>query len=155
MPVQLQNASPSSPFASWKGQHAGIRVPDFAACVAWYREKLDFRLVQSMTFGATTFGFLAPAVDNGFRLEILANPNGIERPAYTDLPDSHKIMGWHHICFSTDNLHDSVDELKRRGVAMVSEPIDVKELGIRFVFLADPWGNLFELMQPLQDPSDN
>jgi hypothetical protein len=30
----------SSPFASMKIEHVGIRVPDFDAAVAWYSEKL-------------------------------------------------------------------------------------------------------------------
>jgi len=33
-----------SPLASMKGDHAGLRMPDFDAAVAWYTEKLDFRL---------------------------------------------------------------------------------------------------------------
>ena len=36
----------TSPFAGWKVDHAAIRVPDFDAAIAWYTEKLDFRLKQ-------------------------------------------------------------------------------------------------------------
>ena len=38
-------------------------------------------------------------------------------------------------------------ELKRRGVTIVSEPVDVPNISRRFAFFADPWGNLFELTQ--------
>ena len=41
--------------------------------------------------------------------------------------------------------------LKRRGVTIVSEPRDVAEIGRRFAFFADPWGNLFEVIQPISN----
>ena len=149
MPDNLPTPT-TSPFQSWKGEHAGIRVPDFDAAVTWYTEKLDFRLTRSSVLGASTFGFLSPAGDDGFGLELLANPNGAERPAYTDLGGSHNQMGWHHICFRTDDVAAGIDELRRRGVQIVSEPFDVAAFGIRFAFFADPWGNLFELLQTVE-----
>ena len=34
-------AKTSSPFASWKVDHVGIRVPDFDEAVAWYTGSYD------------------------------------------------------------------------------------------------------------------
>jgi catechol 2,3-dioxygenase-like lactoylglutathione lyase family enzyme len=50
----------SSPLASLKINHAAIRVPDFDTAVAWYADKLDFRLKQSVPVAGLTFGFLYP-----------------------------------------------------------------------------------------------
>lgn len=147
MPQDLPMATPTSPFQSWKGHHAGIRVPNFAEAVAWYAEKLDFRLTQSSQLGSTTFGFMSPAADDGFGIELLAHPNGAERPSYQDLGSSHNLMGWHHICFGVDDVSAGIAELESRGVKIVSAPFDVPAFGIRFAFFADPWGNLFELVQ--------
>lgn len=141
----------SSPFSSWVGQHAGIRVPDFESAVQWYAEKLDFRLIRSSIVGATTFGFLSPANDDSFGLELLANPHAAERPPYQGLEGSHNLMGWHHICFHADDVSGSMQELKNRDVRIVSEPFDVAAFGIRFAFFADPWGNLFELIQTMEN----
>jgi glyoxylase I family protein len=41
-PITPFTANASSPFASWKIDHAAIRVPDFDAAVAWYTESLTF-----------------------------------------------------------------------------------------------------------------
>lgn len=147
MPAPHLNTEKPVPFGSWKGQHAGIRVPDFEAAVAWYTEKLGFRLRQSSVADQTTLGFLSPVADDSFGLELLANPAGAERPAYADLSGSHNLMGWHHICFRADDVSVEIEELRRRGVAIVSEPFEVAALGICFAFFADPWGNLFELLQ--------
>jgi glyoxylase I family protein len=37
---------PDSPFASLRGHHVGIRVPDYEAALTWYTQKLDFRVLR-------------------------------------------------------------------------------------------------------------
>nr|WP_314257957.1 VOC family protein [uncultured Devosia sp.] len=140
---------PASSFQSWKGHHAGIRVPNFEEAVAWYCGKLDFRLTQSSELGTTKLGFLSPAGDDDFGIELLANPDGAERPSYQNLGGSHNLMGWHHICFRADDLSASIAALERRGVKIVSAPFDAPAFGIRFAFFSDPWGNLFELFEDI------
>jgi catechol 2,3-dioxygenase-like lactoylglutathione lyase family enzyme len=134
----------SSPFASWKVDHAAMRVPDFDAAMSWYTEKLDFRLRKQVSFAGLTFAFLSPAGDDGFVFELLAGPGADSRPAYKDLHDSYKTAGWHHVCFRVDNVDAVIAQLKQRAVTVVSAPHDVVGMGIRVAFIADPWGNLFE-----------
>jgi glyoxylase I family protein len=139
----------SSPFASLKINHSAIRVPDFDTAVAWYADKLDFRLKQSVSVAGLTFGFLYPAADDSFHFELLAGPGAAERPLYKDLHDSYKMSGWHHPGFSVDSVDDMIDELKRRSVTIVSEPHDVAAMGFRVAFFADPWDNLIEVIQSI------
>jgi catechol 2,3-dioxygenase-like lactoylglutathione lyase family enzyme len=144
-------AGTSSPFASWKVEHVGTRVPDFGAAVAWYTEKLDFRLAHSLPLGDLTYAFLSPVADDSFSFELVAGPGAVNRPLYEDLRASLKLSGWHHMCFRVDSVQDAVDELKRRGVKIVSEPHHVAALGLCLAFFADPWGNLFEVIQSRND----
>jgi catechol 2,3-dioxygenase-like lactoylglutathione lyase family enzyme len=150
-PISSQTAGTPSPFASWKGDHAGIRVPDFDAAVAWYTQKLDFRLTQSCIVGELTFAFLAPAFDDHFSVELLAGPGADKRPPYDDLRASFRLSGWHHVCFRVDSVDDAIEALRHRGVAIVSEPHDVIPMGRRVAFFADPWGNLLEVTQPISN----
>jgi catechol 2,3-dioxygenase-like lactoylglutathione lyase family enzyme len=149
IPDTLTTANISSPFASLKINHSAIRVPDFDTAVAWYAEKLDFRLRQSASVAGLTFGFLYPAADDSFHFEVLAGAGADSLPPYKDLYDSYKISGWHHMGFRVESVDDAIDELKRRGVTVVSEPHDAPAVGLRVAFFADPWGNLFEMIQPL------
>jgi catechol 2,3-dioxygenase-like lactoylglutathione lyase family enzyme len=144
-------ADTSSPFASWKVEHVAIRVPDFDAAIAWYTEKLDFRLKYSLPLAGLTFAFLTAAADDRVNFELLAGPGASDRPPYEDLRSSYKLSGWHHVGLRVDCVDDTVDELKRRGVTIVSEPHDVAAIGLRVAFFADPWGNLFEVTQSLSD----
>jgi catechol 2,3-dioxygenase-like lactoylglutathione lyase family enzyme len=107
----------SSPLASLKINHAAIRVPDFDMAVAWYADKLDFRLKKSVPVAGLTFGFLYPAGDDSFHFELMAGPGAAERPPYKDLHDSYNMPGWHHPGFSVDSVDDVIAELKRRNGA--------------------------------------
>jgi catechol 2,3-dioxygenase-like lactoylglutathione lyase family enzyme len=146
-------ATPSSPFASWKGDHVGIRVPDFEAAAAWYTGKLDFRLTHSMPLGEKTLAFLSLPDDDGFRIELIAGPGCTVRPDYAQLIETHADGGWHHLCLRVDDVDAAIAELKRRAVRIVSEARDVPGLGLRFAFFSDPWGNLIELTQPITPSS--
>ena len=96
----------SSPLASLKINHVAIRVPDFDIAVAWYADKLDFRLKQSVPVAGLTFGFLYRAGDDSFHFELMAGPGAAERPAYEDLHGSYNMSGWHHPGFSVDSFDD-------------------------------------------------
>jgi catechol 2,3-dioxygenase-like lactoylglutathione lyase family enzyme len=145
----LNTPPASSPLASFKINHAAIRVPDFDAAVAWYADKLDFRSKQTVSVAGLSFGFLYPAGDDSFHFELMAGPRAAERPAYKDLHDSYNMSGWHHPDFSVDSVDAVIDELKRRDVTVASEPHDVPAMGLRVAFFADPWGNLFEVIQAI------
>jgi catechol 2,3-dioxygenase-like lactoylglutathione lyase family enzyme len=140
----------SNPLSSLKINHAAIRVPDFHTAVAWYADKLDFRLKQTVSVTGLSFGFLYPAGDDSFHFELMAGQGATERPAYADLHDSYRMSGWHHPGFNVDNVDAVVDELKRRGVTIASGPHDVPAMGLRVAFFADPWGNLFEVIQSIK-----
>ena len=142
-----------SPFASWKVDHAGIRVPDFETAVAWYTEKLDLRLRKHVSFAGLTFAFFSSAGDDKFVFELLAGPGAESRPTYTDLHASYNSAGWHHVCFSVESVDGAIEQLKQRAVTVVSEPHDVVPMGLRVAFFTDPWGNLFEVTQSLGDRS--
>jgi catechol 2,3-dioxygenase-like lactoylglutathione lyase family enzyme len=50
-----------SPLAPLKINHSASRVQDFDIAVAWYADKLDFRLKKSVPVAGLTFGFLYPS----------------------------------------------------------------------------------------------
>jgi catechol 2,3-dioxygenase-like lactoylglutathione lyase family enzyme len=98
-----------------------------------------------------TFGYLSPATNQDFSFELLAGPGADSRPQFDDLNGSFKLSGWHHVCLRVESIRDTVDELKRRGVKIVGEPHDVAAMRSRLAFFADPWGNLFEVLQALSE----
>jgi lactoylglutathione lyase/glyoxylase I family protein len=139
----------SSPFASMKGHHVAIRVPDFDAAKRWYVDKLDFRVVQEWPYEDEQLAYLALPADDGLNIELLGGgkPLPIPKPVYSDLGDSLRLAGYHHFCLDVENIDQTVAELRRRGVKIAAEPFDLPVINRRLAFLADPWGNLIELSQ--------
>jgi len=68
---------------------------------------------------------------------------------YTDLGDSLRLAGYHHLCLNVANVDATLAELRRRGVTIVTEPFELPAIQRLLAFLADPWGNLIELAQVL------
>jgi len=150
-PDQIPAKNTASPFASMKGHHVAVRVPDFEAAKRWYVEKLDFRVIREWPYADQKLAYVAPATDDGFFVELLGdgNPHPVPKPVYTDLGDSLRLAGYHHFCINVDSIDDTVSELRRRGVTIVTEPFELPVINRRLAFLADPWGNLIELAQAI------
>jgi len=149
MPKTIPTPKVASPFAAMTGDHVAVRVPDFDQAVAWYVDKLDFRVVHTWPYGDLKLAYVTPPADDSFRIEILAGEGAQPKAAWTDLADSLNYAGWHHLCLRVESVDDTVAELRRRGVTIVAEPFELEDISRRLAFFCDPWGNLFELAQRL------
>jgi lactoylglutathione lyase len=128
-----------------RADHVGLRTLDFAGTVAWYREKLGFRLMKQVTIGDLQLAFLAPANDDTFWVEVLSNGPGSSPPA----PAAPITTGFQHLCFSVENVDETLATLRERGVQVTREPFDVAPLGKRCGFVTDLHGNVLEFMQQI------
>lgn len=130
-----------SPFSSMKGHHVAVRVPDFQTAKAWYVEKLDFRIIHEWPYADQHLAYLAPATDNQFYIELLGDgtPGPIPKPVYSDLGDSLRLAGYHHFCLNVQSVDDTIAELRRRGVTIVTEPFELPVINRRLAFFADPF----------------
>jgi catechol 2,3-dioxygenase-like lactoylglutathione lyase family enzyme len=149
--TQLPAPNSRSPFASMKGHHVAIRVPDFEVAKRWFVEKLDFRVIHEWPYADQHLAYVAPPTDDTFFVEILGDgdPKPIPKPVYSDLGDSLRLAGYHHFCLNVRDIDATVAELRRREVTIVTEPFELRAINRRLAFLADPFGNLIELAQVL------
>jgi catechol 2,3-dioxygenase-like lactoylglutathione lyase family enzyme len=114
----------ASPLASWRVNHVGILVDDIDAPIAWYTETFGFRSARRWSFGDKWFGWLSPAGGGDVIIELLAGPEG-NRPSHEET-DALKQCFRPHARFRVDSFDDTITELMRRGVNIVSKPYDVK-----------------------------
>jgi glyoxylase I family protein len=137
--------------AGWRGHHAALRVPDYAAGIDWYTRTLGLRVLAEWPFGDLKLAFLAPPGDDSFRIELFGDgsPSPVEARPWTDLADSLKYRGFHHVCFSVPDVDATVARLRSLGVPIALEPTDIPPIRSRIAFLSDPWGNFVELAQVL------
>lgn len=148
MPVNPPK-NPDSPFASFAGHHVGIRVPDYAEAIAWYTEKLDFRILHEWPYGDLKLAYLMPANDDDFHIEILAGPIPFPQEVLDDLSVSLDHGGYQHICVHVADVADALTALRARSVDIIAEPFIVEEISRRLAFIRDPWGNMIELSETL------
>ena len=108
--VNIPARNDKSPFASMKGHHIAVRVPDFAAAKQWYVDKLDFRVVREWPYADQHLAYLAPATDDAFLIELLGDgqPGPIPKPTYQDLGDSLRLAGFHHFCLNVASIDETV-----------------------------------------------
>jgi glyoxylase I family protein len=130
MSTETRTQPSKSPFDSWVGHHAAIRVPDYEVSKSWFVETLGWRVTQEWMYGALQLAYIAPPADGSFHVEILGGPGVAAQIAY-------------------ESVDDSLAELRRRGVTIVGEPFELEAIRSRLAFFADPFGNLFELKQSI------
>lgn len=118
--------------------HIAIIVSDYEASKDFYVNKLGFQIVRENYRLERNDWKLDLKVNETTELEIFGVKNP---PARVTRPEA---AGLRHLAFFTDNIEETVTELKEKGI--VTEPIRVDEFsGKKFTFFADPDGLPIEL----------
>lgn len=118
--------------------HIAIIVSDYEASKDFYVNKLGFQIVRENFRPERNDWKLDLKVNETTELEIFGVKNP---PARVTRPEA---AGLRHLAFFTDNIEETVAELKEKGI--VTEPIRVDEFsGKKFTFFADPDGLPIEL----------
>jgi len=139
--------NPSSPFASMRAHHTGIRYPDFEKARAFWVDTMGWRVLQVWPFGNLTLAYIMPPDQDGFHLEILAGPGIQPQPEFVDIETSMSVPGYSHLCLSVDSVDDTLAELTKLGLETMVPPFELEDISARLAFFRDPWGNMFELSE--------
>jgi methylmalonyl-CoA/ethylmalonyl-CoA epimerase len=125
MSPTAENPAAAPPFPL-KFHHGAISVPNLAASIAWWGDKLGFEVETQMTIDAI------PA-------KAAPLPEGRRHPDTDVLTHGTK-----HVAFATPNVRALVEELKRREVDIVFVA-DMPDTTVAFI--RDNAGNLLEFYQ--------
>lgn len=118
--------------------HIAIIVSDYEASKDFYVNKLGFQIVRENYRPERNDWKLDLKVNEITELEVFGVKNP---PARVTRPEA---AGLRHLAFFTDNIEETVAELKEKGI--MTEPIRVDEFsGKKFTFFADPDGLPIEL----------
>lgn len=140
--------------------HVGFTVSDIERSIEFYRDLLGLDLYRRQQ---GTAEYLAKVTGfPGVRLEIalLKTPDGhgmlellqyVSHPAPATDRETNR-PGNGHVCFRVSDIEAACEELRQRGVRMISEvPVAITagvHTGARAVYLRDPDGFTVELYQP-------
>ena len=136
-----------SPFSTSTIHHFGLRVEDAEAAKRWLTTMLGFRVEREFQFAGHDFVFLSAGGARSPVIELIGGPLEDERQPPENISDMLKLAGWNHICLQVRNVEECVADLRRRGVRILIDVFD-GAAGLKIAFIADPWGNVYELLEP-------
>ena len=123
-----------------KMTHTRLLVSNYSDCFIFYRDIMGFTVV----WGEET-GIYADFNVNGHLLALfgkapMAEAIGAESPKPKSEQQDDMCL-----IFAVDDVDDTYDSLKQKGIVPISMPHDRKEWGIRCFHFRDPAGNLIEI----------
>lgn len=126
--------------------HVGLSVADLDRQRRFYAEAFGFQETHHTHIP-----------EAGIRIALLSGPGGAaieltERPGsvpqhFADPVEGAGVQGYFHWALTVDDLDEVMATAVASGARAVVPPTPARRPGIRFAYLADPEGNLVELLQ--------
>ncbi len=127
--------------------HVGLNVADLDAAEEWYAEAFGYQRDFAARLDLLQLDIvmlLHPT--RGDRLELLHRPGSRPGLRAETPPDAVLTQGFGHVAFDVAGVDDAFDRLVSLGARPVMVPRPSPEPGVRMAFVADPEGNLVELL---------
>ncbi len=148
--LQKQFEQAKNPLDQMRAEHVMISTGDYQATMAWYREKLDFKVEHEWIVPDFPGVKLAYIEKNGFMIEVVATPTALQhKRAPADLAEALSDRGFGHLAFIVADVDAVADELHARNVEFLLPPTSFPDAGRRVMFICDNNGNLLEFLTPL------
>ena len=122
--------------AKWSLDHTMLRVEDADEAIGWYTRKLDYEMFRRSEHSSFALYVLRPrdAADEAMSVELTYNYDG---RSY-ELGDA-----WGHVAVSTDDLHETWDDLLTRDAEDYRDPESCDD---QYAFTKDPDGHEVEIV---------
>jgi lactoylglutathione lyase len=126
--------------------HVGLAVGDVDAMTQWYVGALDLEVEFEFELDHVDFrGAMLRSAD-GWRLELVHRPEGRPGQPATSPVEAALVHGFGHVALDVPDVDGAYGALIAAGATDRMSPRPSPEPGIRMAFVADPEGNLVELL---------
>jgi len=128
--------------------HVGINVADLARAQAWYAVAFGLKREFATRIDAVDLDIvMLRDTEHGHRVELLHRPGSGPGLRAADPAEAALTEGFGHLAFGVAGLDEVHGRLLGLGAREVMAPQPSPEPGVRMSFLADPEGNLIELVE--------
>jgi lactoylglutathione lyase len=137
--------APVAPAATF--DHVGLSVADLGEATDWYCAALG--LAREFEFEVPHVGLRGAMLlsPSGYRVELLERAGSARHAAPPRSPDEAALRrGFGHMCLDVPDVDTAHAALLAAGAADRMSPRASPEPGVRMAFVADPEGNLIELI---------
>jgi len=127
--------------------HAGLVVADLAAARSWFCDV--FGLEPELTLRVDALDLSIEMLihpDHGYRLELLHRPGSAGDGKPANPGEAALREGYGHVAFDVTDLDAAYDRAVAHAAKSVMPPGPSPEAGVWMAWVADPEGNLIELL---------
>ena len=142
------------PVPSRRLDHVGLNVADLDAAEDWYVSAFGYRRELALRIEPVELDIvmlLHP--ERGDRLELLHRAGSRPGPKPADPAEAALSEAFGHIAFDVSGVDEHFERLVALGARAVMTPRPSPEPGVRMAFVADPEGNLVELLDRSGSPA--
>jgi lactoylglutathione lyase len=126
--------------------HVGLNVADLHAMTVWYVEALDLEVELEFALDHVDLRGAMLRTALGHRVELLSRPGSVAGLQAADPVEAALTRGFGHIAFDVPDVDAAYGVLLAAGATDRLSPRQSPEPGVRMAFVADPEGNLIELL---------
>ena len=126
--------------------HVGLNVADLFAAEAWYVAAFELERQLAVRIDAIDLDIVMLVDSSGQRLELLSRPGSAPGLRASNPAEAILTEGFGHIAFDVAGVDATYDRLLALGARAVMAPQPSPEKNVRMAFVADPEGNLVELL---------
>ena len=127
--------------------HVGLSVADLDAAEGFYSSAFGFTRQLAFELSPHPIRGLMLAHPAGFRLELFEHAQSAPGLQAGTPIEAHATRGYSHFALTAPDIDEVYAAALLAGATAVIEPRPSPEPGVRFAFLADPEGNLVELVE--------
>jgi catechol 2,3-dioxygenase-like lactoylglutathione lyase family enzyme len=127
--------------------HVGLNVADLDSAERWYCAAFGYVRELAVRLDALELDIVMLIhPERGDRFELLHRPGSRPGLRAVDPPEAVLTEGFGHVAFDVRGVDAEFDRLVAAGARSVMTPRPSPEPGVRMAFVADPEGNLVELL---------
>ena len=127
--------------------HVGLSVADLEAVEAFYTTAFGFARQLGFELSPHPIRGVMLTHPAGFRLELFEHSASVPGLQAATPIEAHATRGYNHFALTAPDIGELFAAAIAAGARAVIEPSPSPEPGVRFGFLADPEGNLVELVE--------
>ncbi len=126
--------------------HVGLNVADLEVMTEWYVDALKLEVEFEFALDHVEFRGVMLRAPAGYRLELLHRPGSVPGLLAANPVEAALTQGFGHLAFDVPDVDAAYEALVAAGAADRMSPRPSPEPGVRMAFVADPEGNLLELL---------
>jgi len=129
-----------------KLDHVGLNVEDLGAMTAWYVDALQLEVELEVVLDQVQLSIVMLRSPDGYRVELLSRPGSVAGIQAANPVEAALTRGFGHIALDVPDIDAAYAALLAVGATDRMSPRPSPEPGVRMAFVADPEGNLIELL---------